>query len=258
MRVSEELSFARLCHEELSRVKVREGIGLYEEKRLHSLLKRWLYDDFSAHEQKVTGRGEKSRKFVADVLTPAGEIFEIQTGSLFPLLKKIEFYLDSTDHPVTVVHPLIGKKWVSWMDPSTGEVLQRNRSPLREGALHGLALLKPFAAYLGHPRFSLLFPVIEADEYRLQDGWDRSGKRGSHRYELMPMALTDVLRFTSKEDYAATFPTEAPAHFTAKDFGRITHLRGYALYDLLAVFESLGVIEKDGKRGRAALYRRLT
>ena len=103
MRASEELSFARLCHEELSREKVREGIGLLEEKRLHSVLKRWICDDFETHEQKVPGRGEKSRKFVADVLTKSGEIFEIQTADLYPMKKKIEFYMSETDHPVTVV-----------------------------------------------------------------------------------------------------------------------------------------------------------
>lgn len=256
MTLAEELSFARLCHEELSRVKVREGIGLLEEKRLHSVLKRWLYDDFTAHEQKVAGRGEKPRRIVADVLTPDGEIFEIQTGKLYPLHKKIAFYLEQTDYRVTVVHPLMAEKWISWMDPETGEITARNRSTLREGALHGIAQLKPFLPYLQNPRFSLCLPAIEADEYRLLDGWGNGGKRGSHRYELMPMRLLEVFRFSKREDYLATMP-ETPASFTAKEFGKLTRLRGYALYDALAVFEALDAIAKDGKRGRATLYKRL-
>ncbi len=254
MTVAEELRFSRLCHEELTRQKERDGIGLLEEKRLHSIFKRWICDDFATHEQKVPGRGEKSRKFVADVLTKDGEIFEIQTADLYPMRKKIEFYLTQTDHKVTVVHPLIGKKQILWMHPETGEITPA-RSPLREGVLHGVAQLKAFLPYLCNERFHLIFPVIEAEEYRLLDGWGRSGKRGSHRYELLPRALTEVHRLSAREDFIALLP-ELPAEFTAKEFGKLTRLRGYDLYDVLAVYEGLGVLEKCGKRARAALWRK--
>ena len=254
MTPAEELRFSRLCHEELSREKVRDGIGLLEEKRLHSIFKRWVCDDFTAHEQKVPGRDEKSRKFVADVLTNESEIFEIQTGSLYPMKKKIEFYLSKTDHPVTVVHPLIGKKEILWLHPEGGEVTPA-RSPLREGVLHGVAQLKPFLPHLCNGRLHLVFPVIEAEEYRLLDGWGRGGKRGSHRYELLPRALVAVHRLSTRADFAAHLP-EMPAEFTAKEFGKATRLRGYDLYDALAVFEGLGLLEKCGTRGRAALWRR--
>ena len=257
MTLAEELSFTRLCHEELSREKVREGIGLYEEKRLHSVLKRWLYDDFSAHEQKVTGKGDKKRRFVADVLTPDGHIYEIQTGALYPLAKKIAFYIEQTDHTVTVVHPLMARKHVNWILPDSGELTARNLSPLHEGVLHALCELKPFLPYLGDPRFSLLLPAIEADEFRLQDGWGKGGKRGSHRYEIIPQRLLDVHRFASKTDYLAAFPADTPPQFTAKEFGKLAHLRGYDLYNLLAVFEGLGAIQKCGKRARATLWERL-
>ncbi len=252
MTLAEELRFSRLCHEELSRDKVRDGIGLLEEKRLHSILKRWICDDFTTHEQKVPGRGEKTRKFVADVLTHDGEIFEIQTGDLYPMRRKIEFYMTETDHTVTVVHPLIGKKQILWLHPENGEITPA-RSPLREGVLHGIAQLKPFLPYLATPRFHLVFPVIEAEEYRLLDGWGRGGKRGSHRYELLPRALTEVYRLSTREDFCAHFP-EMPAEFTAKEFGKSTRLGGYDLYDALAVFEGLGIIKKCGTRARATLW----
>ena len=254
MTIAEELRFSRLCHEELSRDKVREGIGLLEEKRLHSVFKRWICDDFETHEQKVPGRGEKSRKFVADVLTKEGEIFEIQTADLYPMRKKIEFYMNETDHTVTVLHPLIGKKQILWMHPQTGEITPA-RSTLREGVLHGVAQLKAYIPYLCTPRFHLIFPVIEAEEYRLLDGWGKGGKRGSHRYELLPRALTEVYRLSTREDFLAIFP-EMPTEFTAKEFGKYTRLRGYDLYDVLAVFEGLDIIEKCGTRGRAAVWRK--
>lgn len=253
-----KIKFLRLAGEELSRVKTRDGIGLLAEKRLHSTLKRWVCEDESCHEVKITGQGEKKRRFVADILTPAGEIFEIQTGKLYPMHKKIQFYMQETAHPVTVLHPLLGEKWITWLDPTTGEATARKKSPLHETPLHALSELKPFLPYLGDKRFSLCLPTLEVEEFRLLDGWDKKGKRGSHRYELIPLALLDIIELRTKKDYQALFPTDERLNepFTAKAFARVTKLRGYALYDALAVFEGLGTIKKCGSDGRAALWQK--
>lgn len=249
--------FLRLCHEELFREKERDGIGLLAEKRLHSVLKRWICDDFSCHEVRVFDKDGKKSRFVADVLTEDGEIFEVQTGKLYPMRKKLAFYMESTAHSVTVVHPLLAQKYITWIGEG-GEVTPRKRSPQHQTALWGIAELKPYLSYLGDPRFSLLLPLIEVEEFRLLDGWGKGGKRGSHRYELMPLSLFDVCHLKTTEDYAALFPQDPllSTPFTAKSFGKQTGLRGYALYDVLAVFEGLGVIEKCGKEKRAALYRK--
>ena len=251
------ITFAKLCHEELLREKERDGIGLYAEKRLHSVLKRWMYDDFAAHEQKVPQRDGKTSRFVADILTPAGEAIEIQTGELYPLGRKIAFYMEHTDLTVTLVHPLVAKKQVSWMDPGTGEIVSCNHSPKKETVLAGIAKLKPFVSYLDDPRFSVLFPFVELDEYRLLDGGGKSRKLRSHRYELIPLGLTDSVRLQGRAAYLQHFPTDLPTQFVAKDFGKSTRLRGYALYDAIAVFEALGALARVGKRGRATLFERL-
>jgi len=242
-----KIAFAKLCHEELFRQKTRDGIGLYAEKTLHGLLKRWVCDDAAAHERPVYDVDGKKSRYVADVLTDDGQIFEVQTASLYPMHRKIAFYLESTHYRVTVVHPLVGRKWVSWLDPASGEVTARNRSPLHETPVHIMGELRAFLPFLAHPRFSLLLPIVEMDEFRFLDGWSRNGKRGSHRYELMPLSLLDTVVLEKKEDYIALFPEGLPQQFFAKDFSRATRLRGYALYDALHVFEALGVI-KSGDR----------
>ena len=249
-----KITFAKLCHEELLREKERDGIGLYAEKRLHSVLKRWMYDDFAAHEQKVPERGGKLSRFVADILTPEGEIIEIQTGELYPLARKIAFYMEQTDHRITLVHPLIAEKQISWLDPATGELVSRGKSPKKDSVLSGIALLKPFLPYLGDPRFTLLFPFVELEEYRLLDGYGKARKLRSHRYELIPLALRDHVSLCTREDYLSYFPTDLPEKFTAKVFAKHTRLRGYALYDALAVFEGLGAITRLGKEGRSTIF----
>ena len=224
--------------------------GKLNERTLHAMLKRQIEPDPAYHEIPC-GR------FIVDVKRDR-EIFEIQTADLYPMRKKIEFYMTQTDHPVTVVHPLIGKKQILWLRPEGGEVTPA-RSPLREGVLHGVAQLKAFIPYLCNGRFHLVFPVIEAEEYRLLDGWGKGGKRGSHRYELIPLSLLDTVVLRDKADYVALFPDDArlDTPFTAGIFGKVSRLVGYALYDALAVFEALGVIEKCGKAGRAALYQKM-
>lgn len=254
MTAASKIAFARYCHEELSRVKERDGIGLLAEKRLHSVLKRWILDDLTRHEQNVAGRDGKPTRFVADILTADGEIFEIQTGDLYPLCRKIAFYMEQTDHPVTVVHPLIGQKQINWIDPGSGEITHRNRSTKHETPLSVLGELKPFLPYLGHPRFSLCLPLLALEEFRLLDGWGKGGKRGSHRFELIPTELMEVWQLASLADYLALYPRELPSPFTAKVFGKYTRLRGYALYGALAVLEGLGACRKCGKEGRSNLY----
>ncbi len=253
------IRFLRLVTEELSRQKVRDGIGLLAEKRMHGLLKRWVIDDPACHEVKIVGTGEKPRRFVADVLTPTGEIVEVQTGKLYPLRKKLAFYMEQTAYPITVLHPLIATKHISWIDKESGEVTSRARSPLHETPLHALAELKPYLSYLGSERFALCLPMVEAEEFRLLDGWARGGKRGSHRFELMPTALLDTVVLRTRADYAALFPQNEALSvpFTAKTFGKITRLRGYELYDAIAVFEGLGVIARCGLQNRAVLYQKI-
>ena len=255
--IGSKITFEKLCYEELGRVKERDGIGLYAEKRLHSVLKRWVWDDFTAHEQKVPERGGKISRFVADVLTPDGQIFEIQTGDMYPLARKVAFYMEQTDFKVTLVHPLAAVKWVSWLDPETGEVAERNRSTKREGVLHGIAQLKAFAQYLGDPRLTVVFPLLELEEFRLLDGWVKNPKRRSHRYELIPTGLLDTAELYGKADYTALLPADLPERFTAKVFAKYTRLRGYDLYSALAVFEALGAVKRLGKEGRSYVFERV-
>ena len=242
-----KIAFEKLCHEELLRAKARDGIGLYAEKTLHGVLKRWVCEDMSCHEQHVIDKDFKKSRFVADVLTKEGHIFEVQTGKLYPLLRKIEFYLSRTDCHVTVVHPLTGLKWLSWMDKESGEITSRRRSPLCEAPIHIMGQLRPFLPFIGNERFSVLLPIVEINEFRFLDGWGKGGKRGSHRYESMPLTLLDTVLLRDIGDYVALFPTDLPPRFYAKDFSKITHMRGYALYDALHVFEALGLI-REGTR----------
>lgn len=255
MQPKDRSCFLRCCREELATQKERSSIGLLSEKQLHGALKRWVEEAPACHEQKVSANDGTKTFAIADVLTPEGELVEIQTGSLYPLRKKIAFYLEKTDHRVTLVHPLAAEKRLCWIDPSTGAVTPGRKSPRCETPLAALGALKPFLPYLGDPRFTVWLPALALEEYRRLDGWGKGGKRGSHRAGLYPTDLLGVTVLQARADYLALCPTELPQEFTAKEFARRTRLgTGYTLYDVLAVFCALGALEKGEKRGRSFLY----
>lgn len=248
--LAERYSFSRLCREESKRQTAANGIGEYAEKRMHRTLKRFVLDDPDCFERRVPRRDGTLSRFIADVLTEKGQIFEIQTGSLFPLARKIRFYMEETDFRVTVVHPLLSEKQVTYIEKD-GTPLRRRKSPLHESFLHGVAALKPLVPFLGNERLSFRFLSVSAEEYRF------ARVRAKRRYECFLSALLDEIELSSPADYFSLLPQGLPDLFVAKDFAAPTKLRGYDLYDALAVFCAVGALSKEGKRGRAVLYRKI-
>ncbi len=231
-------------------------IGVLGEKSLHSILKRFITEDESAYEVPIRTRdGEVIHKYVADVCTE-NKIFEIQTGGFYPLIPKLSYYLSETDYDVTVVHPIPMIRYKSWIDPKSGELKSRTRSPKKGRAEDALRELFWIREYLSSPRLHVTLLFLEEEEYRFLDGWSYDKKRGSNRCERVPVSLLGRVDLMSREDYRAFLPPELPLEFVASELGTLLGLRGRAVYSALRVFLSLGFFEEIGTRGRSVLYRR--
>lgn len=217
------------------------GIGILGEKTLHATLKWWLDDDPTHHEIPLP------QGSVADIFD--GEhITEIQTANFTALRKKLEKLLDL--YPVTVVHPLVRMKWVSWIDPETGEVTKPRRSGRRGSFTDAGKQLIYLLPLLGHPNLTIKLVLLDIEERRLLDGWGNGGKRGSHRADRIPLALGETTTLIASADYAALLPTDLLAPFTAAEFGKAARLQGRNLQGTLKVLVTLGVLrrEKDGQK----------
>ena len=260
----EKNRFEQICLAVASEGLAGGVIGTMSEKRMHKALKRYICPDESFHEARIqesgearfTGKESGRGGFIADVYID-GDIFEIQTGGFYPLKPKIDFYLKNTDFTVTVVHPLMGEKWSVWIDPETGETTPRRRSPKREKPIDLLPEIFWLSEYLGNERLRFLIPVVEAEEYRLLDGYGKDKKKRSTKYERIPISLIDELSFGGDE-IERLLPEGLPESFTATEFNKATGLRGRRAYYALKLLCVAGIAEKGEKKGRSYVYNRIS
>jgi hypothetical protein len=240
--------FEALCAAEsyiFSALSEEEGIGIYNEKRLHKILKRSICESESCFEVKV-GR------YTADILTD-GRIYEIQCASLYPLKDKIAYYLDSTDYKVTVVHPLIVKKTLIRAEKETGEILRMKKSPKKESVESLLPDLIYIARAFENEHFSLCLVSIEAEEYRYSEAvrYRRSGKYDS---ELFPCVLVGIEEFSSPRDFERFIPNEIRGReFSPTEYAPYTSLKGRDAYSALKFLAEIGLLKRR-KDGRRVLY----
>lgn len=244
--------FSALCAEALlsPRSEGANGVGTLQEKRMHAVIKRFLCEDPSCHEVGIA-----NTRYVADVRV-GDAILEVQTGAFYPMQRKIAYYLEHTDCHVTVVHPIPALRWVSWLDPESGECSPRRRSPAKGGPLHVLPKLYSLAPYLRNPRFHLRLLFLEVQDLRLLCGWSRDRKRGSRLYERLPLALLGELSLTRPADYRELLPRELPECFPVKAFSEHTGLRGRDAYSAVRALCALGVLEQVPSGGRSMLFAR--
>ena len=259
----EKLRFSMVCREIAANELCGEGIGTYSEKRLHKALKHFFCDDESCHEVRIKPDGSIGKKgdsgrggFIADIFRD-GEIIEIQTGSLYSLKSKLRFYLEQTDYIVTVVHPIAGVKYLSWIDTEDGSIKSRRRSPKKGSLLDALPELFWISDMLDNERLHFCFPILEIEEFRLLDGWSRDKKRGSNRFERIPNELLDM-KCVAARRVSSLLPEGLPSEFTSRELSRLIGFKGRRLYNVLSLFCNIGAVKKGEKKGKSFVYHIVT
>jgi len=222
-------------------------IGTLGEKVLHAVLKHYIEPDETKHEVKVGS-------FYADIVNDHG-IFEIQTRSFFALRKKLEVFLEIS--PVTVVYPIPGTKWLLWIDPETGEVTKKRKSPKRGGVNDAFSELFRIKHLLDHENFHLLIMFLDVEEYRYLDGWSENRKRGSSRCDRIPVDIVGEVCFNKTADYLQFIPEGLPCNFTSKDYKRAANVSLRTAQTALNILHQLSVVQRVGKKGNLYVYGRV-
>ena len=175
--------FHQACREIINRERASMGIGTLSEKTVHAVLKRFYEPDPEHQEIPV-------ENFIADILRD-GEIIEIQTRGFNKLRRKLDTFLKY--YPVTIVYPIIHTKWLYWINEETGELSPKRKSPKTGTFYDAVPELYKIKMYLDNPNLHLCLVLIDADEYRLLNGWSRDRKKGSSRFDRIPVELVDEL-----------------------------------------------------------------
>ncbi len=238
--------FIEACEKIINTKREKSGIGTLSEKTMHAVLKHYFEPYTDNHEVRIGG-------FVADIVGENG-IIEIQTGNFNKLRRKLESFLEVTT--VTVVYPIPSTKWIVWIDSTTGEVTNKRKSPKKGSPYEVFPELYKIKPFLTHENFRLCIVMVDTIEYRNLDGWSEDKKKGSSRYERIPVELIDEIYIDKLCDYKNLVPENIPNNFTSKDFKKSTGLSLRNAQIAMNVLQYTSSIKQNGKEGRHNLYER--
>lgn len=238
--------FYKLAYDVTTESHDRYNIGTYKEKKLHLVLKRYFEQNQDFHEVPCSG-------YIADILRD-NRITEIETSGFTGLNPKLDAYLP--DYRVTLVLPLAARKCVSWIDPESGEISPKRRSPKKQNIYTALCECIRIKKHIGNPNLRILAVMLEIQEYRVLDGWSRDRKRGSHRYERIPTDILEIKELTDKDSYAFWIPEACQKEFTVESFAKNAKIPAENARTVIKLMEHLGIVEFAGKSGRKFLYSR--
>ena len=221
-----------------------KGIGTLSEKTLHAVLKLYYEPDEDKHEVAMSG-------YYADIYNDKG-IIEIQTRQLNKLRDKLSVFLQ--DYHVTVVYPLPFNKWLSWVNPDNGEVQGRRKSPRHFTEYDAFYELYKIKSYLKNPNLSINLVLMDMEEYKLLNGWGYDKKRGSTRYDRVPVGIRRIVKFDRIEDYMQLVPADLKEDFTVKDFAMAAGVSVEASRYTLNILNYLEIVKRTGRVKNGYVY----
>ena len=240
-------AFALACERVIGREHVRDGIGTLGEKTLHAVLKNY-YEPYGDNQEIRVG------DYVADIVGENG-IIEIQTAGLSRLIPKLDVFLEYCD--VTVVHPMAAIKYLRWLDPETGELSERRRSPKKLTMYNAARELYSLRYAFDNPRFHLRLCMLELEEIRFLNGTRCKGrpKIGSQRCDRLPISLIDEIAFDSAEDYRAFIPQGLSGEFTCQQFASLAKTDTSSARMIINILIYLGFAELVRRENRKYIYK---
>ena len=221
-----------------------KGIGTLSEKTLHAVLKMYYEPDEDNHEVAIDG-------YFADIYNEHG-IIEIQTRQLNKLRDKLSVFLN--EYQVRVVYPMPYEKYLSWIEPETGDITSRRKSPKRCSVYDAMFELYKIKAFLKNQNLKVTLLLIDMEEYKLLNGWSYDKKRGSTRYDRVPVGIRRIVKFDRIEDYMQLVPADLKEDFTVKDFAMAAGVSVEASRYTLNILNYLEIVKRTGRVKNGYVY----
>jgi hypothetical protein len=220
------------------------GIGTLGEKTVHAILKLYYEPNADCHEVALDG-------YVADICNGDG-VIEVQSAGFNRLRDKLAVFLNH--YPVTVVYPMPYNKWVTWIEPETGERSARRKAPKCWTPYYAFFELYKIKDYLTNPNLHLKLVLMDLDEYRLLNGWNESRKRGSTRFDRVPIGIRREVSIDQVEDYLQLVPYELGEVFDTRAFAGAAHIGVDTARQVVNILNYVGTLSRVGKKGNSILY----
>ena len=241
------LRFEQAKEKIIGKDRQRLQIGTLSEKTVHAVVKHYYEPDEDKQEIPIEG-------LYADIFT-GNEIIEIQTRSFDQVRKKLDRFLP--EYPVTVVLPIPDTKWLIWIDEETGELTNPRKSPKKGSEYAAFKELYKIKPYLKKEGLTIVLLFLDMEEYRLLNGWSKDKKKGSSRYDGIPLRITREVRFERPSDYQVLIPDSLEGEFTCAEFAKAVKINNRQANLVLNILFYLEVVKRTGKRGRAFVYEKV-
>ena len=221
------------------------GIGTYQEKTVHAVLKNYFEPYSDSQEQKIGG-------FIADIVGENG-IIEIQTAGFDKLRRKLSCFLEVSR--VTVVHPIPLNKWILYIDPKTGTISKKRKSPKVGSPYEIFPELYKIKPLLNDPNLRICIVMLDIEEYHSSS--EIHSRKMYTRYDRIPISLCDEIYLDCKADWLCFIPSDLPSEYTSSEFAAKANISIDLSRLTLNILTKLGITERIGKKQNSYLYRTL-
>lgn len=217
------------------------------EQTLHEQLK-----EIYANE---TGKIESSHgEYRVDVVRD-GLLIEIQTRSFSSIRDKLRDLVK--ENRVRLVHPIALNKWIIRLSKDEKQ-LSRRKSPKRgkvEDIFYELVYLPKL---LTDPNFELEVALVDMEELWIDNGKGSWRRRRWSIHDKKMLNLSTKHLFRSPEDFKQLLPEKLPEFFTSTQLAKEAGLSKRLAQKMLYCLTKMKVVKRDGKKGRAYLYKTST
>ena len=239
-----ESAFAAAKEKIIGQSHNNKGIGTLSEKTVHAIMKNYYEPDEDNQEVAIEG-------YVADIYNEHG-IIEIQTRGFNKMRDKLSTFLNL--YPVVIVYPMPYHKWVSWIDSETGETTKKRKSPKKWTSYDAFFEMYKIKGFLKNPNLNIHLVFMDMEEYRLLNGWNDTKKRGSTRFDRIPLEIREKIVLEQPEDYMQFIPFDMEEQFTSTEFARAARIDIDKARLSLNILYYMGVIKRVGKNGNSYVY----
>ena len=192
--------------------------------------------------------------FIIDVVRD-DIIIEIQTRRFSSIHDKLKKLVQT--HEVRLIHPIITKKWVVYVDKETGKKDGKRKSPKTGKPIDLFKELIRIPVLVKHPNFSMILYMVQAEETRIRGekkGWRGRGYKIQDRRII---GVDKVISLNHPGDYLRFLPDELGDPFTNKRLAEVAEIHPREAGWITYCLKKMGAIKEVGKEGRSLLFRRI-